>query len=152
MQLVSTSPSDSKGATIMADFISVSNDGPKVVDTNYWSSDLARRGMLYLSVNAACIRLFAPSALNAGDLTGVTEVIVSRGRVSRGDAVELLFEDGSNTPFVITLSVGQCDRLPASSDQGRALKVALYQNGQCVREWPARYRIVKRLPCLAPWR
>ncbi len=36
--------------------IEISNDGQKITATNYWQSDYARAGALYISVNAGAVR------------------------------------------------------------------------------------------------
>jgi hypothetical protein len=36
------------------------NHDPLIVASNYWDSDLAAAGLLFLSVNAGCFRLLVP--------------------------------------------------------------------------------------------
>ena len=54
-------------------------------------------------------------------MQGAREVIVSRGpwvAQGRRDAVELLCEDDSDSPFCLHLVAEQCDRLLPETDQG----------------------------------
>lgn len=36
------------------------NDGPEIVTANYWQSEYARAGNLYISCNAGCVRVLVP--------------------------------------------------------------------------------------------
>lgn len=82
---------------------------------------------------------------------------MSRGpwpAAGKQDAMEVLFEDGTDTPFAIQFGLEQCDRLPLDSDQGRELLLTVWvcRDGkpELARSRPAWYRLVKRLPCLRP--
>jgi hypothetical protein len=138
--------------------IEIENDGPRIVRTNYWQSEHARRGMFFLSLNASAFRLLVPAALasEAPEMCrGAAYVIVTRGRrQGRRDALELLFEDGSQRPYSLHVDIAQVDRLPARSDEGRTdLRCLVYTPpAELVCELPARYRRADRLPHLKPWR
>lgn len=67
------------------------------------------------------------------------------------DALEILFEDGSESPFAVHLLVEQADRVPAASDEGRTFRLAIWTENGKRGEMPARYRRVPRLPWLEPW-
>ena len=41
------------------------NDGPLIVASNYWESEMAAAGKLYVSINAGCFRLLVPRRLDA---------------------------------------------------------------------------------------
>ena len=38
------------------------NNGPLLISSNYWESDLARAAYLYLSINAGAFRLLVPES------------------------------------------------------------------------------------------
>jgi len=42
--------------------ITIANDGPDIASTNYWATDHARAGIVYLSGNAGAWRLLMPPA------------------------------------------------------------------------------------------
>lgn len=46
--------------------ITISNDGQKIVSTNYWDTEHAKRGFLYLSWNAGAGRLLLPDTNQGG--------------------------------------------------------------------------------------
>lgn len=137
--------------------IEIVNDGPRIISTTYWQTDHARRGLFYVSVNAGAFRLLAPEiqAAEVPDMCrGAQYVVVTRGRFAGRDALEIVFEDGSRTPYSLHVDARQVDRLPAASDEGRTdLRFLVYvQPDALACELPARYRRVDRLPHLKPWR
>jgi hypothetical protein len=139
------------------DGIVVSNNGKLIESTNYWQSSYAKNGVYYFTINAGCIRLLVPSspATPFGDdvLKGTQYVIITRGQYQGRDAYEILFEDGSDSPFVIFTGANQWERAIPKSEAGRTdLGFDVYKNGQRVREMTARFRAVAHLPCLKPWK
>lgn len=143
------------------DLISIHNDGPDIVSTDYWGTPQAAEGYFYLSINAGAFRLLVPDS-RAGEIrewASAREVIVSRGpwpQAGRADALELLFEDGSEAPYSIHMGAEQIDRMPLATDADRAGDLprwtfsAWAPAGRALA-LPCRYRIVKRLPCLRAW-
>ena len=107
------------------DLISVHNDGPDIVETDYWATPNAAQGYFYLSINAGAFRLLVPEAHTAAlrDWASAREVIISRGpwrEGGKGDAIEILIEDGSDSPYVIHMGTDQTDRLPLDADRDLA--------------------------------
>jgi len=140
--------------------IQISNDGPEIIATNYWETPLPGRGLVYVSVNARTFRILVPRGFELSDFGPVREVIVFRGPwPDQGmlDAIEVLFDDGTVSPFALHLSPGQIDRLPGLQDSGRRdLACSVWirgGKGQPVKalEWRAGFRVVPRIPCLKPW-
>lgn len=140
--------------------LTIENHGPLIMRTNYWETELAAGGKLFLSTNAGAFRLLVPPAHESliSEVRTSTEVIVSRGPWPAGgqaDAVEILFEDGSDEPYSIQLDLRSCDRVPVDEDQGRELIFTCWTRPRRGRphkayERPAWYRRVRRLPCLQP--
>ncbi|GAB1149852.1 hypothetical protein [Shewanella algae] len=133
--------------------ISIINNGQAVASTDFWDCDHAKKGFFFLSWNAGAARLLIPDAQTAAisDMTAAREVIISRGRLADLDALELLFEDDSDSPYAINLLASMADRVIPSADQGGGFVVTLWtrtgQKGSIV----GRYREVGELPCLQPW-
>lgn len=146
----------------MNDLITIENAGPELVSTNYWQTDHARLGYAYLSINAGCFRLLAPTGkgLPLDDMKTGKVVLITRGpwpEAGKHDALEILFEDGSDSPFVLNIVAEQVDRLPLDADRDRdgqppRWTFAVYNEQGKQFERPARYRKAKRLPYLKPWR
>jgi len=91
--------------------IQIENDGPSLVSTNYWSTPHAQRGLLYLSGNAGALRLLVPVA--SGDYlaemrTGKSVTI--EPSIREPQCIDIVFEDGTDTPFSVSLDRRQCDR------------------------------------------
>jgi hypothetical protein len=145
----------------MNDFVQVVNAGMEIVSTNYWQTEMAEKGYVYLSINAGCFRLLVPKGkgIPLADITCAELVIVSRGpwpEAGKHDAFEILFEDNTDNPFCLHIVPGQVDRLPLMGDRDRPGTepkwfFAVYNQDGKVAEFPARYRLVKKIPCLKGW-
>jgi hypothetical protein len=136
----------------------IQNDGMLITNTNYWTSDYVRRGYCFCSVNEGCVRLLLPaptsslSDLNDDVFAQTRYVIISRGKRQGRDAYEMLFEDGSSCPYVLSTLANQWDRAIPASDSGRTdIAFHVYRSGRLARRLTARYRFVKQVPCLKRW-
>ena len=135
----------------------IANAGSDITRTNYWDSPQATAGYYYLSWNAGVGRLLVPDAqIHAlQEMQGAKEVIISRGPwadQANRDALELLWEDGSETPFVITLVAQQCDRMLPATNQGGGFMVTAWTRSGKQDSWNGRYREVLSIPCMQPWK
>ena len=136
--------------------LEIHNKGQAIASTNYWDSEHAKAGYFYLSWNAGAGRLLVPDSQKAmlREMKDAREVIISRGPwLDHGgrEALELLWEDGSNNPFCIHLVAEQIDRLIPDTDQGGGFVVTAWTRGGLKGRWPGRYRVVPAIPCLEPW-
>lgn len=97
----------------------IENEGQAVAGTDYWQSVQAQAGYVYLSWNAGAARLLVPDAAKhlLREMRGAEYVIISKGALHGRDALELVFEDGSDAPFVIHMLSEQCDRLLPENNQ-----------------------------------
>jgi hypothetical protein len=139
--------------------IGIDNNGPEIVSTNYWDTNYARKGYVFLSINAGTCRLLVPEAMLAAipEWRAAREVIVSKGPwpdQGKAEALELLFEDDSDSPYALHIGTNQVDRIPLPADQDHADQPARWRfstwtqiDGK-VLELPCRYRIVTRIPWL----
>lgn len=133
--------------------LQIKNNGPEIEHTNYFESELAQRGGLYLSINAGAFRLFLPPGAEhmLNDIQTATDVVISRGKLSGQEAIELLFDDYSETPFSIHLGENQIDRLPDAQDTERKWSFSVWEMGpRCVYRASCFFRAVKTLPYLKP--
>ena len=137
--------------------LTIQNQGKAIVQTNFFDMEQARKGFFYLSWNAGAGRLLVPD-VHIGlipDMVVAQYVIVSRGpwrAQGNRDALELVFEDGSDAPFSLQLMAEQTDRLLPDDSQGGGFDVIVQtrQGPQATR--PGRYRVVPEIPCMEPWR
>jgi hypothetical protein len=137
------------------EFITVENDGQEIISTNYWASSYARNGAVFVSINAGAFRLLVPPQISIDDMVTADEVIVSRGtwpQAGKHDALEILFEDNSDNPFCLHIGSEQTATMPADRDRNKNFVFAIWTPDGKVKELPARYRKVKRIPYLKPWR
>lgn len=132
------------------------NDNQHIRSTNYFDSDQAANGFLFLSWNAGAGRLLIPDS----QLPLLTEmqtgkfVVVSAGpwpEQRRTNALELMFEDHTDSPYGLTICTEQCDRLLPSKDEGGGFVIAAWGRDGLLASWPGKFRKVKRIPCLLPW-
>jgi hypothetical protein len=136
--------------------LEIHNDGPAIVASNYWETEFARAGAVFLSVNAGAFRLLLPDAQKSGlaDMRTASEVFISRGPWpdrGRSDAIELFFDDGSDNPFCLHFGTEQIDRMPLDSDVGRECVCSVWTRGPKLElSLPALYRLSERLPDLRP--
>ena len=140
--------------------ITTQNHGQLITSSTYWGSEYEQAGKLFVSCNAGAVRLLVPAALR--DMIEAARqcryAILSRGPWPAADlldAVEILFEDGSDSPFAIHLSPESFDVLPAEPEPGREWLLTIWDNkkGRPHKsvERPCHWRRVAKLPCLKPW-
>jgi len=137
----------------MTPILEIINKGPGIAKTNFFDSEYAKNGYFYLSTDAGCARLLIPDSQQGilKELNGVAYVILSRGpwiKRDVSDAVELLFEDFSDSPYAIHMTIQQCDMLPGGEEDWT---LALWVRGHKKREFPLKCRKVEEIPCLKPW-
>lgn len=133
--------------------IEILSKGQQITHTNYWELENAKRGLFYLSWNAGAARLLVPETQKQSikEMKTGKFVIVSRGKFQGRDALELLFEDNSDSPFSIHIETKQTDRLIPDFEQGGGFVVTVWtKSGQKLR-LPGKYRVVETLPHLQPW-
>jgi hypothetical protein len=81
------------------------------------------------------------------------EVLVTRGTFQGQDALELCFDDNSESPYALHTAIQAADMLPQLGDRFMA-SVWTRGSGEsavCQLRVPARYRHAARLPHMKPW-
>lgn len=143
----------------MSDLLTIDNHGPLILSSNFWRTEQAAAGALYLSVNAGAFRLLVPASQRAAisDMRpGAKYIVVSMLRASEWRAgeycAEWMVEDGGGTPWSCHLSAGQIDRAPGPDDVGKAWIGSVWDEKKgrphkCL-ERPAYFQIVPKLPWL----
>jgi hypothetical protein len=136
--------------------IQISNKGQAIAGTNYFDSTHAARGLFYLTWNAGAGRLLVPDnqKRTLTEMRSAKFVIVSSGpweEQAGVPALELLFEDHSDSPFVLTIPLAQTDRVLPDTDQGAGFYISVWNRGGQKLRLPGRYRKVESLPCLEEW-
>ncbi|EIG9751951.1 hypothetical protein DNS71_003252, partial [Escherichia coli] len=111
----------------------IENEGQAVARTDYWQSVQAQAGAARLLVPDAAKHLLR-------EMRGAEYVIISKGTLHGRDALELIFEDGSDAPFVIHMLSEQCDRLLPENNQGGGFVVTVWTRGGNQLRYPGKYR------------
>jgi hypothetical protein len=141
---------------IMKPLLTFANDHQNIRSTNYFDSESADKGFLHLSWNAGAGRLLIPDnqlPMLAEMRTG-KYVVVSAGpwpEQRRTNALELMFEDNTDSPFSLHIGAEQCDRMLPSKDEGGGFVITAWGRNGLLASWPGKFRKVKRIPCLLPW-
>lgn len=142
--------------------IQIQNNGPDLISTNYWHTEHAARGLFFVSINAGVFRLLVPAVHEGAIAEMVTarEVVISRGPwpdQGKHDAIEILFDDDSDCPFVVQMLPEQFDRIPEDLDRDRSgqpprWRMTVWTEDGKKLELPCRYRLVKRIPNMKPFK
>ena len=134
----------------------IGNKNQAIIQTDYWDSELARAGLVFLSWNAGAGRLMIPDPMKGmlREIRKAREVIVSRGpwhEQGGREALELMWEDDSDAPYCVHVGIEQTDRLLPDTDQGGGFVITAWTRGGLKGRWPGRYRKVDRIPCAKAW-
>lgn len=141
--------------------IVIENHGSLIVATNYWQSEMAQAGKRYVSCNAGAIRILMPATLRPeiNEMRTAKVVIVSRGPwpvAGIDEAVEFLFDDGTDSPFALTLTSSSFEFiLPAEPKPGEEWTLTVWDEKKGrphkALERRCHWRRVEKIPCLKPW-
>lgn len=143
--------------------LTIKNHGPLVLSSNYWRSDHATAGNLYLSTNAGAFRLLVPPLLETivSELATGKAAVITRGpwpAAGQDDALEIMLDDGTDRPWSCHLDVRSLDRMPLDTDAGREWIFTVWTRPRRAGdrphkalERPAYYRRAESLPCLRPY-
>ena len=142
------------------DFLTIKNADGQIIETNYWNTVYAKNGRVYVSLNAGHYRLLIPNSMkdNLKDMSTAKVIVISRGAAPmlippKDDGFQIMFDDGSDAPYIITTGTEYWDRYPGDEDLGwnGIFDVYMENNGKPVLEfYKVYYRKVETLPCLNP--
>ena len=90
--------------------IQIGNQGQAIASTNYWATEHARAGLCFLSVNAGALRLLVPQAAADALVEMRTGRSVTVEPSATPGCIDIVFEDGTQSPFALTIDKRQCDR------------------------------------------
>jgi len=137
--------------------IEVTNHGPLITATNFWESPLAERGLLFCSVNAGAIRVLLPRSRYAdlNDMRTAEYCVLSRGPWAGKDGIEIMWEDHSDSPYVLQLTPESFDLLPGEPESGREWVLSVWSNKDGrphkAMDRICHWRRVAKIPWLKPW-
>jgi hypothetical protein len=135
--------------------IVIGNSGQQISFTNFWDSEIARNGFVYMSWNAGVARILVPDNLKnyVREMKTGQYCIISQGPwlVPESPSIELLFEDHTSAPFSLQISPAQIDRFNACADRDEDFYVSVWTRGGMKLRMPGKFRKVEDLPSLQPW-
>lgn len=100
-----------------ADMLAIKNKQQAIISTNFWETEYNAKGLFFCSINAGCFRILVPDKMAAHIPDMRTAKFATIERTS--SRVIITFDDESDTPYRLDLSLEQFDRLPAKADSGR---------------------------------
>ncbi len=123
-----------------------------ITRTNYFQSPMARGGYCFLTWNNRTARLLMPRDMCSEivpEVRGASHVIISFD----GQHYDLLFEDHTDSPYALMLTLSLSDRSVPRSDSGRTdLTFIGYDDDlNVVVQLPAKFRFVHHCPSRQPW-
>lgn len=133
--------------------IMIVNKGQDIVETSYWDTAMSHSGYAYASWNAGALRLLIPDQLLPAveEMRTGRQAIVTRCLLAGREAIEILFDDGSDAPYALHLTEQACDRRLSLEDEGLEIVVSAWGRSGKLAQWPGLCRAAARLPCLFPW-
>ena len=138
--------------------INIHNDGPELISTNYWETDEGLNNFAY-GANAGTMRLFVPINYEAeipNMIHGCDYVIVStiRNPGIEKFSIEFLFEDHTNTPYMINVGAAAAlGYFPQADPTPVERPLTLWVKGpRKVTTLRAFSRCVPKLPWMKPLR
>jgi len=101
----------------------IGNKGAAVASTNYWMTEYAENGIYFMSVNAGACRLLVPSS-EAEDVEematgGQVQITVGFSVEHQQHCMEIVFFDGTDSPFHLLIGCNQWDMIPKAGDRWR---------------------------------
>lgn len=110
--------------------IAIQNEGASIASTTYWSTENAREGFLYLSINAATLRILVPmrtAVFLLAELPSVgTPCELHRSTLSGHETYQLLWLDDPEAAYAVEIDQRQCDRGVPAAEDGRVLSLVWY--------------------------
>ncbi len=101
------------------------NAGPELVETNYWQSEHAQKGLIYVTGNAGTLRMLLPPPVEhyLDEMGAVKHVTIETSLQFPGRCLDFVFDDGTETPFFIAVDKKQIDR---DLKTGEACQLVIY--------------------------
>lgn len=97
--------------------ILIDNNGRDIASTNFWQSEHALRGLCYLSGNDGAWRLLVPAASQYMlDEMRTGERAIIEPSIRNPACWDIVFDDGSDAPFSLSLDKRMVDRSMSPGD------------------------------------
>lgn len=118
---------------------SIANNGQAIAQTNYWTTREAQAGYCFLSHNAAALRLLVPKANDEWlpCILAAKRVTVEHSILISG-CFDVVFEDGTDTPFCITMNASAMDFRFWKTD---SIRLTVWNESGLVKLFPAKVKV-----------
>ena len=144
-------------------YLLIDFDGKNVSENNFYETSANRLGLFYCATTCGALHLFIPQKVSDGEpgehvlneMISAEYVIASIcEEESSRHYIELLFEDNTQTPYVLFLAKGQvCPGISREDDNSTDLECQIHVApvGEVAATFPLRVRFVDHLPYTKPW-
>jgi hypothetical protein len=121
----------------------IENDGPEIKRTTYFESLYAMQGLCFLSWYDSVARILLPDSRKdlIPTISLAKNCIISRIVKNDVDSLELLFDNGRDSPLQLTLDMLQSDRL--MSNTGGSITVSVWTSEGKLVQCAGEYRIIQ---------
>ena len=121
------------------------NQDAERVCTSYWGSHMEKQGLFFLWWNDGEGRLLVPRKYeHTVDemLTGRKVIIICGNRlfVTDKNAVEILFDDGTDAPFYVEVNSRQCSQLLPDNENGITFPFGIWTRAGQVAKFTGCYK------------
>lgn len=96
----------------------IKNKGKEIIETNYFTSPVAMAGKFIISLNAGAFRLLIPP-VHANEFRKETMETTRIQIEQLGEVAFITFDDGSDAPYMIQMTMNSFVTRPAANDSGK---------------------------------
>jgi hypothetical protein len=128
--------------------ITIENNGDKIIGSNFWDNQEEEDFYLSWIDKTARLLVVAPAAQTIKEIEFAQEVIITQGTstLSGNNAYEILFEDGSDTPFVLILDEQKQSDKKIKEVGKEKMRLTLWEKDKMLIEFPMSFRKKETLP------
>lgn len=140
------------------------NNNKNIIKTDFWATAWLNQ-KFYLSFNAGACRILLPTNREGDirDMKTAREIVLSLGPSDlwAGGSLmyEVLFDDGTISPYSLHTTLAAADRTLSPEDHGKRIELSVWlpkpgsglMGARCAFRRKAYVRIADQIPCLKPW-
>lgn len=128
------------------------DNNKEVATTDYFETELAKKGLVYLSYCNGCIRMFIPELVekHIPEMKTGKEIVISVS--AKTNQIEIMFDDSSEAPFCINISKEMIDFAIWKKSHNKQVDFYAYtEDLKKVIDTKCYMRIVPSIPCRQPF-
>ena len=125
-------------------------DSSNIDKSNFWDSCTEAEEAFFLNIEDKNVNLlmFSSNTQVIKEIEAATAVIVTQGKLEGKDTYEVLFEDNSDTPFVVMIDLETQSNKEKKAQIKDAITLTVWDNKREYTKMPMRFRKRDELPSL----